>query len=76
MQNVKTFFLMLKQLMFILEKKQKKQFVGLIFSAIVVAMLETLGVSVIVPFILVMLAPDEFMSIHYVRIVMEMLGLT
>lgn len=76
MQNVKTFFLMLKQLMFILEKKQKKQFVGLIFSAIVVAMLETLGVSVIVPFILVMLAPDEFMSNHYVRIVMEMLGLT
>ena len=39
-------------------------------------MLETLGVSVIVPFILVMLAPDEFMSNHYVRIVMEMLGLT
>lgn len=76
MQNVKTFFLMLQQLMFILSKKQKRQFVGLIFSSIILAILETLGVSVIIPFILVMLAPDEFMKNQYVKIVMNTLGVS
>lgn len=76
MKNIKTFFLMLKQLMFILNKKQKKQFVLLIFSSIIVAMLETLGISVIIPFILVMLSPDEFMQNPYVKMLIDSLGVT
>lgn len=76
MQNVKTFFLMLQQLMFILDRKQKRQFVGLILSSIILAILETLGVSVIIPFILVMLAPDEFMKNRYAKIIMNALRIS
>ena len=76
MQNIKTFFLLLKQLMFILNSRQKKYFVSLILGSVFVGMLETLGVSVIIPFILVMLSPEKFMNNQYVRELMDMLNLT
>lgn len=76
MQNIKTFFQMFRQLMFILNRRQKKRFAGLVLGSILVAMLETLGISVIIPFILVMLSPDEFLQNRYVQIFVNILGLT
>lgn len=76
MQNIKTFFQMFRQLMFILNRRQKKRFAGLVLGSILVAMLETLGISVIIPFILVMLSPDEFLQNRYVLIFVNILGLT
>lgn len=76
MQNIKTFFQMFRQLMFILNRRQKKRFAGLVLGSILVAMLETLGISVIIPFILVMLSPDEFLQNQYVKIFVNALGIT
>lgn len=76
MQNIKTFFQMFRQLMFILNRRQKKRFAGLVSGSILAAMLETLGISVIIPFILVMLSPDEFLQNQYVQIFVNILGLT
>lgn len=44
--------------------------------AIISALLETLGVSVITPFILMMLQPEQLMENHYVKIILEILGVT
>lgn len=76
MQNIKTFFELFKQLMFILNGRQKKHFWGLIFGSILVGLLETLGVSAIIPFILVMLSPEEFMQNQYVSSLTGVLGIT
>lgn len=73
MQNVKTFFVMIRQLAFILNHRQKWQFLGLAISMIFVASLETLSVGVIIPFILVMLSPEELMQNQYAIMVMDFL---
>lgn len=76
MQNIRTFFRMLHQITYILDNKQKKQFIFLVAGSILAAMLETLGVSVIIPYIMVMLSPNEFMQNQYVKVFIEILGLT
>lgn len=76
MQNVKTFFRMFQQIMYILNEKQRRQFIGLVFGAILVGILETLGVSAIIPFILVMLSPEEFLRNHYVRMLTGLIGIS
>ena len=73
MQNVETFISMIKQLLYILDKKQKRLFFCLISSSFFVALLETLGVSAIIPFILVMLSPEEFMQKQFVIMEMNLL---
>ncbi len=75
MQNVETFISMIKQLLYILDKKQKRLFFCLISSSFFVALLETLGVSAIIPFILVMLSPEEFMQKQFVIMAMNFLGI-
>jgi len=62
--------------MYILDKKQKKNFSLLILGTILVGLLEVLGVSVIIPFILVMLSPREFMQNHYVKGLTDVLNIT
>lgn len=76
MQNIKTFIRMYKQLLQILNSKQKRQAVIVALFAIVSALLETLGVSVIIPFILMMLQPEQLMNNHYVKVILETLGIT
>lgn len=68
MQNIKTFFVMFRQLMSILNKKQKRQAIGIVFMSMISALLETLGVSVIIPFILAMMNPQSLMDNHYVSV--------
>ncbi len=76
MQNIKTFGRMLCQLMQILNKKQKRQAVGVAFMSMIVAMLETLGISVVIPFILAMLQPETLMSYDVIARVMDLLGMS
>lgn len=57
---------MFMQLMTVLNKKHKLECIVLFIGAFFCAMLETLGVSVIVPFVLVMFSPNEMMSNKYV----------
>ena len=76
MQNIRTFCEMFRQLMFILNRKQKKHFLFLVIGSVFVGLLETLGVSVIIPYIMVMLSPDEFMQNQYVKIFINIMGIT
>lgn len=69
MQNLRTFKRMFDYLLQILNKKQKRQGVVLFFLLLMVSLLEMLGVSVIIPFIIAMLEPDVLMRNEYVRII-------
>ena len=75
MQNIKTFFTMLKQLMSILNEKQKRQAIGIALMSMISALLETLGISVVIPFVLAMLEPESLMNNKYVRIIIDTLGI-
>lgn len=75
MQNVKTFFRMFNQLIQILNKKQKRTAVIIAFMSILSALFETLGVSVILPFILAMLQPDTLMEYPKVAMILNFLDI-
>lgn len=76
MKNIQTFGQLFSQLMHILNRKQQRQFGLLIVGTIFVGLLEVLGVSAIIPFVLVMLSPGQFMSNSYVQYFTGMLGLS
>lgn len=76
MQNIKTFIRMYRQLVQILNSKQKRQAIVVALFAIISALLETLGVSVMIPFILMMLQPEQLMSNQYVKKMLGVLGIT
>ena len=74
--NINTFITMFKQLMEILNKKQRLQCLFLLFGVFVCAMLETLGVGAVIPFVLVMFSPEALMENSYVQIISEIFGIT
>lgn len=76
MKNIQTFGRLFDQLMHILNRKQKRQFLLLILGTVVVGVFEVLGVSVVIPFILVMLSPEEFMQNQYVQYLTGMLEIS
>lgn len=76
MKNIRTFGQLFSQLMHILNKKQKRQFLLLILGTVVVGMFEVLGVSAIIPFILVMLSPEKFMQNQYIHCLTGILGIS
>lgn len=76
MKNIRTFGQLFSQLMHILNRKQQRQFGLLIAGTIFVGMLEVLGVSAIIPFVLVMLSPEQFMQNSYVQYLTGMLGIS
>lgn len=76
MKNIRTFGQLFGQLMHILNRKQKRQFILLILGTVVVGVFEVLGVSAIIPFILVMISPKEFMKNQYVQYLTGILGIS
>lgn len=76
MQNIKTFVTMYKQLIAILNSKQKRQALLVAVMAIFSALLETMGVSVILPFILAMLQPEQLMQNQYIKLVLDIFNIT
>lgn len=67
MQNIKTFFKMFRQLLSILTDKQKWMAVLIGFLSMISAMLETLGLGVVMPFILTMLEPQVIRQNIYIQ---------
>lgn len=67
--NIKTFFTMFKQLMGILERKHCLQCVFLLMGVFVCALLETLGVSAVIPFVLVMFNPNALLENKYGKLI-------
>ncbi len=64
--NIRTFVIMFKQLLSILERRQRLQSVFLLVGVFVRAMLETLGISAVIPFVVMLFSPEEMMTNHYV----------
>lgn len=76
MQNIKTFFTMFSQLAQILNRRQKQQAVILFFLLMITSILEMLGVSVVVPFIVAMLEPEKILSYQLVADITSVLNIT
>ena len=76
MKNVITFINMFKQLMAILNNKQKRRAIIVAFMAIFSALLVTMGVSVVIPFILAMLQPEQLIKNKYIGPLLELSGVT
>lgn len=74
--NINTFFIMLKQMKEILNKKQKAQCLILLVGVFVCAMLETLGVSAIIPFVVVMFSREGLMQNQYVKLISDILDIS
>lgn len=75
MKDVQTFFIMIRQINDLLNKKQKKKLVGVMLLILISSLLETLGISVVLPLIQVLVMPDVLMENPYVQSVMNILGL-
>lgn len=75
MKDIKTFFTMINQVNYILSKKQKKQFIGLFFVGLGCALFETMGVSVVLPFVQAVITPDEILKNKYLSPVFEYMNI-
>ncbi len=65
MQDIKTFFHMIYQVIFILNREQRKKCILVFFATFIGAIFETLGVSAIIPFIQSIMMPDALFSNKY-----------
>lgn len=70
-KDIKTLFLMFKQLYKILNNKQKWQMMGIFFLIVVGAFVEMLGISAILPFIQAILTPEKLADKWYFRVIIE-----
>lgn len=75
MKNVKTFFYMFSQITGILNAKQKRMAVLVAIVAIGNALFETLGASVILPFILALLQPEKLLKYPFVDRIVSFWGI-
>ena len=66
MRDIKTFYVLIQQINYILTKKQRYQFVGLFILGLLAAFLETIGVSIMLPFINAIMAPNELFKNKYI----------
>lgn len=76
MKDIKTFFRMIAQVNYILNCRQKIQFIGLFFLGLGCALVETLGVSAVLPFIQAVLNPQVIMENQYVEPILKKLQIT
>lgn len=75
MKDFVTIKLMWNQLMYILNKQQKRNMFFMFFVILLGAGLETLGVSVIFPFVQMLTTPEELMQKSYIRFLMDKLNI-
>lgn len=76
MKDIKTLFRMIRQVNFVLSQKQKVQFVGLLFLGIGCALVQTFGVSAILPFIQAILTPEVIVENRYIRPILIRLNIS
>ncbi len=76
MANLKIVLEMVRQLAYIMNHKQQKQCIGAFIAMLIAAIFETLGVSVIIPFIISMTQPEVLMQNKHVAGFMDLFHLT
>lgn len=64
-----------KKMMVLLDKKQKRTMVGIVFMMLIGAILEALGISVIVPVVQVVMDEQALEKYSYMRAIYDFLGL-
>lgn len=65
-----------KKMMLLLDKKQKRTMVGIVFMMLIGAVLEALGISVIVPVVQVIMDEQALEKYSYLRSIYDFLGMT
>lgn len=65
MKDINTFCRMIGQVNYILNRKQKIQFFGLFFLGLGCALMQTLGVTAILPFVQAVMTPEVIMQNRY-----------
>lgn len=76
MKDIRTFFRMISQVNYILNRRQKIQFIGLGLLGLGCAVAETLGVTAILPFIQAILTPEVIMNNQYIAPVLQAFHIT
>ncbi|MBO4266280.1 MAG: ABC transporter ATP-binding protein [Lachnospiraceae bacterium] len=76
MKDIRTLKTMICQLMTILNRRQRFQFIGMMIVILIGSVFELLGVSVMLPFIQALLDPNELMSKPYISFFSNLLGLS
>jgi ABC-type multidrug transport system fused ATPase/permease subunit len=76
MANLKIVLEMVRQLAYIMNRKQQRQCIVAFIAMLISAVFETLGVSVIIPFIISISQPEELMKNEYARIFMDLFHIT
>ena len=72
MANIRVVINMIHQLLYIMNHKQKRQCIIAFIAMLIAAIFETLGVSVVIPFIISMTQPNILMENQYVIECMEL----
>ena len=65
-----------KKMMLLLDKKQKRTMVGIVFMMLIGAVLEALGISVIVPVVQVIMDEQALEKYSYLRSIYDFFGMT
>ena len=65
-----------KKMMLLLDKKQKRTMVGIVFMMLIGAILEALGISIIVPIVQVVMDEQVFEKYEYIRKIYDFFGMT
>ncbi len=76
MKDIRTVINIMKQLNYILSKKQRKMVIALTVVILVGSVFELLGVSSVVPFVNAVISPDVMWSNRYVRQIADMFHIT
>ncbi len=66
----------LQKMMVLLDQKQKKQMIGIVFMMLIGGVLESLGIAMIVPVMTTVMDPDSVEKSDILRPIYHMLGLT
>ncbi|MDD3412693.1 MAG: ABC transporter ATP-binding protein [Lachnospiraceae bacterium] len=74
-QNIKTLLYMLKQLVIILDKSQKKRCLFAFIFILIGAFFEMLGVSILLPFLQTLMAPEVIINNKYIKPILENLNI-
>ena len=65
-----------KKMMLLLDRKQKRQMIGIVFMMLIGGILESLGISLIVPVMTVVINPGAVQSSKYLSVIYNGLHLT
>ncbi|MBQ7582050.1 MAG: ABC transporter ATP-binding protein [Lachnospiraceae bacterium] len=76
MRDLRTFIKIIKQVYFILNRKQKVQMVGMFVVILIGSMFELLGVTAMLPFIQSILQPEQLMEKPYIRFFCDLFHIT